>query len=161
MAESGGGKYSLVSNNFTRTADNKAKCNTCGKELASTSGSTSSLARHLESKHREVFASYTKAKEAREEERNQTKRKKDETNGPPKKQARISFATPAHDHALQEEFNSALLDHIAENQCPFSQFGTDSFKNMMAVANKKLKVPHPVSLSRMATTQAKNVLGCC
>ena len=159
MAESSGVKGSLVWNYFTKTTDNKAKCNTCGKELASTSGSTSSLARHLESKHREEFATYLKAKETREKEKNQGKRKKDDIDGPPKKQARISFATPANDQALQEQFNSALMDHIAENQCPFSQFGTDSFKHMITVANKKIQVPHPSTLSRMATTKAKNVLG--
>ena len=138
-----GVKGSLVWNYFTKTTDNKAKCNTCGKELASTSGSTSSLARHLKSKHREEFAAYLKAKETREKEKNQGKRKKDDIDGPPKKQARISFATPANDQALQEQFNSALMDHIAENQCPFSQFGTDPFKNMITVANKKIQVPHP------------------
>ena len=79
MAESGGGKGSLVWNYFTRITDIKAKCNTCGKELASTSGSTSSLARHLESKHREEFATYLEAKETREKERNQGKRKKDDS----------------------------------------------------------------------------------
>jgi hypothetical protein len=43
MAESSGLKGNLVWNCFTKTTDNKAKCNTCGKELAFTSGSTNTL----------------------------------------------------------------------------------------------------------------------
>ena len=159
MAEAIGGKGSLVWNYFTKVSDSKAKCNVCGKELASTSGSTTSLARHLESKHRDKFAEYTDAKKTRDAEREGIRKRKQMDDGPPKKQAKLSFHTPANDQALQEQFNTALLEHIAETQSPFSQFGTPSFIKLIGIANKRIKVQHPTTLSRNTSSKAQNVLG--
>ena len=149
MAEAIGGKGSLVWNYFTKVSDSKAKCNVCGKELASTSGSTISLARHLESKHRDKFAEYTDAKKTRDAEREGIRKRKQMDDGPPKKQAKLSFHTPANDQALQEQFKTALLEHIAKTQSPFSQIGTPSFIKLIGIANKRIKVQHLTTLSEI------------
>ena len=54
---------------------------------------------------------------------------------------------------------SLVWNYFAKTTDNKAKCNTDSFKNMITVANKKIQVPHPSTLSRMATTKAKDLLG--
>ena len=160
MAEATQTKGSLVWQYFERLESGKAKCKECGNELACSSGQTSSLARHLEAKHKKVYVEYLEAKTLKDKEKEELKRKS--TSGSmhslPVKQAKLAFKAQGNDPELQKRFNDALVEHIAESHSSFSQFGSQSFRNLINVANRKLTVPHPTTLSRMASSKAKTVL---
>ena len=153
---------SLIWNYFEKLESGKAKCKQkdCGKELACSSGQTTSLARHLEAKHKKEHAEYLEAKSIKDREREELKRKNTDNSSHSQqmKQAKLSFKSPGVDVELQKKFNDALIEHIAENHCSFSQFGSQSFASLINVANKKLTIPHPTTLSRMASFKAKTVL---
>ena len=76
----------------------------------------------------------------------------------PVKQAKLTFKAQGNDPELHKKFNNALVDHISESHTSFSKFGSQSFRNLINVANEKLTVPHPTIFSRMVSSNAKTVL---
>ena len=61
------------------------------------------------------------------------------------------------DKDLNAKFHEALIEHITETCSPFAQYGA-SFQNVINVISKRVKVKHPITLSRMVDSDADGVL---
>ena len=107
-----------------------------------------------------MYAEYLESKALKDKEREELKRNCTSVtmHSLPVKQAKLAFKAQRNDPELQKRFNDALVEHIAESHSSFCQFGSQSFINLINVANRKLTVPHPTTLSRMASSKAKTVL---
>ena len=77
----------------------------------------------------------------------------------PKKKAKEDFFKMhvVEDHQVSERFHDALIEHIADCHASFGQFGTKSFQKVVSTLNKRVKVKHPTTLSRMVTAKAESV----
>ena len=62
------------------------------------------------------------------------------------------------DKDLQARFDEALIEHITETCTSFEQYGGESFRNLIGVLSKRVKVKHPTTLSRMVDKNADVVL---
>ena len=70
------------------------------------------------------------------------------------KKTRGDFFTPqVVDKDLNAKFHEALIEHITETCSPFAQYGA-SFQNVINVISKRVKVKHPITLSRMVDSDA-------
>ena len=65
----------LLWDQFEKKEDVKARCKICKSVQGCRGGTTSGLIKHLESKHKEQYALYPKAKEEKEAAKGGTKRK--------------------------------------------------------------------------------------
>ena len=61
------------------------------------------------------------------------------------------------DHVVSDRFHDALVEHIAETHASFGQFGSKSFQKVVSTLNKRVKVKHPTTLSRMVKAKAESV----
>ena len=137
---------------FTASESNsdKARCNTCQQDYSCKSGTTSSLINHLKSKHKDVHEKY---------EANAKKRPV-ASPGPGQsssKQPKIQSCIPQNDAALSKAFDDAMVDFLADSGVAFRVAGLPSFKNLINVANKRVKVKHPMTYNRMVTVKARNI----
>ena len=62
------------------------------------------------------------------------------------------------DKDLQARFDEALIEHITETFTSFEQYGGESFRNLIGVLSKRVKVKHPTTLSQMVDKNADVVL---
>ena len=169
--------HSLVWQYFVRLPSGKAKCKSCSKEIACTSGNTSGLGRHLEAHHEKLakvgtilllfdlhFHFFSQELDSKRQERagsgEKRKREAEDVSGSASKKPREDFFTPQVHHVdkdLQEKFDEALIEHITETCTSFAQYG-ESFQRLIHVISKKVKVKHPTSLSRMVDKSAEEVM---
>ena len=135
----------------------KGKCNICGKLLSNTAGNTKSLIVHMKATHQKLNEKYEADKEKYESEKIKKRPADTKLNEPEMKQPKISFAATGIDPKLQNEFDDAVIEFASENKISFSALGSESFKKMIKVVNKKVKVKHRTSYSRMTTKKAKQI----
>ena len=148
---------SLLWNHFDKTDTGKGKCRVCKKELATSGGNTTGLARHLETHHKAQWKSYSKEKDDRDAEKAAERKRKGEPSDKESKRPKGDFFKPnvnPHDKVVEEEFHDLLIDHIADTCTSFGQYGGASFQKLVSCLNRKVKVKHPSTLSRMAGKKA-------
>ena len=75
----------------------------------------------------------------------------------PLKQQKISWVGPDVTEK-QKNFDEALVSFVAESGVSFNSLGTDSFKKVINVADRKLIVKHPATVSKHTGKLANNVL---
>ena len=165
MADSSGSvSRSLVWCHFSKKDDGKgAVCKYCKKYIPIKYGNTSGLIRHLPL-HKEAYKEYEDQKKVRDdkkaEEVEEKKRKAGTGSGDSRqmKQPKLNFEKPAvTDPVLQEKFDDALLEYIATSGVSFAQAA--GLKDLIAVVNKRIKVPSKWTLARKTDIKAKAVLG--
>ena len=143
---------SNIWNFFKASKDpDRASCNTCGQMYSCKSGTTSSLINHLKSKHKEVhqdFLSSCRNKRSAPSPNHQHQKSK---------QAKLEDCFPVSDKALNEGIDEAIVDFLADSGVAFRVVGLDSFKNLLNVANKRVKVKHPTTYSKKVKVQAENI----
>ena len=143
---------------FTKNG-NEGKCIACKKILQCKGGNTVGLSRHLNAVHRKLFLEYESAVAKRATERVKRGRNESGNSLPPQKKAKEDFFKMhvVEDQVVSERFHDALVEHIADSFASFGQFGTESFQKVVTTLNKRVKVKHPTTLSRMATGKAESV----
>ena len=67
------------------------------------------------------------------------------------------FKAPQVDKDLDERFHRELIKHIASTCTSFNQYG-ESFQRVISILNKRVKVKHPRTLSRMIDTSAEELM---
>jgi adenylate kinase len=146
---------------FTKITDTdglkKAKCNTCGKHLSNTGGNTKSMNVHLKAMHKKLNDKYESDKEKFEATRVKKRPAEENKGEPEKKQQKLSFEPTGIDPKLQNDFDEAVIDFASENKISFNALGSESFKKMIRVANKKIKVKHRTTYSLMTTKKARKI----
>ena len=150
---------SLAWLHFTKK-ENGGVCNYCKKFIPIKGGNTSGLIRHIPV-HKEANKEYLKKKKEREEKKqhdeNEKKRKSGGEEMRNTKQQKLSFAKPNEaEKEIQTKFNDALLDYVANYGVSVHQAA--GLKDVMAVANKRIKVPSSWTLARQSDDKGKSVL---
>lgn len=136
-------------------ASEKASCNSCGKEYVCKGGTTSNLINHLKSKHKELFEQYleeTKAKATPAK-----RRPADEPIQAKMKQRKLHDCIPESDDALNRAIEDAIIDFLADAGVAFNVVGLDSFKKLMEIANRRIKLKHPATYSKMVKLKANEI----
>ena len=148
---------SLVWDLFART-ETGGECNTFNKYIPTKHGNTSGMIRHL-ALHKEPHKEYLEKKNAREaikeKEKEAGKKRKCHFDQVPTKQPKLDFKPPS-DSAIQNKFEDALLEYIADFGVSFRQAA--GLKDLISVVNRKIKVPSRWSLARKTNDKAKKVL---
>ena len=124
---------SLLWDYFVKGEGDKAKCNRCEVDLKTTTRNTSSLRKHLKSRHPEEYTKVIKAEEDRKREKESSKRKSVDSEVPNSvgcsKQVKLSdlnknFSLPDK----QKQFDEAMTDFFADTFVSFNVASQDSFK---------------------------------
>ena len=64
---------------------------------------------------------------------------------------------PQNDAAVNKAFDDALVDFLAESGTAFRVAGLPTFKRMINIANRRIKVKHPMTYNRMVKNKAENI----
>ena len=138
----------------------KAKCKLCPKEVSTPGGTTSGMKKHLHL-HPKVWEDYLKRQEEIDKKKCATSLKRpaeDPVDTKPLKQTRLDFGAKEVTKAKQTDFDDALVNFVAETGVSFNVLGSESFKELIGVANRQLHVKNPRTISRKVDGSARNVL---
>ena len=138
----------------------KARCKHCPKEVSTPGGTTSGMKKHLGT-HPKEMEEYLKKQEEIERKKGATNPKRpaeDQGDSRPLKQTRLDFGAKEVTKAKQKDFDDALVNFVAETGVSFNVLGTDSFKEMIGVANRQLDVKDPRTYSRKVDGASRSVL---
>ena len=75
----------------------------------------------------------------------------------PSKQPKLECFVPQNDAAVNKAFDDALVDFLAESGTAFRVAGLPTFKRMINIANRRIKVKHPMTYNRMVKNKAENI----
>jgi hypothetical protein len=139
---------------FTPNPNNKdqATCNTCTKKYTCTGGTTTSLINHLKTQHKETFKDYEKLKSP-----NANAKRSGEELKPKAKQAKLEDCVPKSDKDLNEAIDDAIVDFLADSGVAFQVVGLESFKNLMKVANRRIKLKHRTTYSKLVKVKGEQI----
>ena len=138
----------------------KARCKHCPKEVSTPGGTTSGMKKHLGT-HPKEMEEYLKKQEEIERKKgaiNPKRPAEDQGDSRPLKQTRLDFGAKEVTKAKQKDFDDALVNFVAETGVSFNVLGTDSFKEMIGVANRQLDVKDPRTYSRKVDGASRSVL---
>ena len=137
---------------FTPNPDKEGQaiCNTCNKPYSCLGGTTTSLLNHLKGQHKTTYIEYGKLKSPN------TKRPGEDIK-PKAKQAKLEDCVPKSDKELNEVIDDAIVDFLADSGVAFKVVGLDSFKNLMKVANRRIKLKHRTTYSKLVKVKAEQI----
>ena len=147
----------LIMKRFLPQEKGRVKCKFCPKYLKTSN--ITGIQRHLEGQHKKEFAIFKEEKDllAKHESDNKKTQKKNEPDlGPKMMQAK--FAWKIVDKELQRRWDNALVDYAADSFSSYKQLSSESFKKLVAVANKMIKVKSRTTLSRHMKIRANKIL---
>ena len=143
---------------FTRVNDNseKATCNTCDKTYTAKGGTTSSLINHLKSAHKEFYEQYQNDTKSKAKP---SKKRPGEIldNSPFMKQKKLEDCIPESNDALDKAITEAIVEFLADSGVAFRVVGLPSFKKLMRIANRRIKLKHPTTYSRLVRNKADEI----
>ena len=152
---------------FTPRSNTEAACNICAKIYGTKGSSTSTLKKHL-AVHKVEFEEYSLKQAERDKASSpfQNKRKATDSGEDSKndtfKQMRIDDKGAWNQNVVLKEkqqiFENAIVDWVAQTGTPFFAVGTPAFKNVIKVANSKLFVKTPQTVSKYVEVRAEGVL---
>ena len=150
---------SLAWLHFTKQ-DNGASCNYCKKFIPIKGCNTSGMIRHLP-QHKEQHNEYLKQKKDREDKKQkdaeERKRKSGQEDIRSMKQPKLSFSKPTGaEKEIQLKFNDSLLEYVANYGVSFRQAA--GLKDVIAIANIRIKVPSSWTLARSSDNKGRSVL---
>ena len=156
-----GKQPSLMWKYFTAISKDQAKCSICEKLFATKGGSTSGLRKHLTT-HNNQYEEFSLDQAERDRisapfKQKSAKREASEaaySQNKHAKQTRIDdFKTlNVNIEEKQKIFDESLVYFVAETGVAFNVLGTTSFKNSIEIANRRLKVKTPRTISRHVET---------
>ena len=160
---------SLLWEYFVKAGGGTASCKKCLKNLQTKSGNTTSLRKHLQSKHKEDFAKIIESEKVRKEKSEEEKSKKrinpdGDVQGTSKtKQPKLSefndqLVKYPSTSEKQKQFDKAVVNFLADTFVPFNVTVQDSFRKLFDIADRKLTVKHANTYSRMVNDASKDVL---
>ena len=82
----------------------------------------------------------------------------DEADSKPLKQTRLDFGAKEVTKAKQKDFDDAVVSFVAETGVSFNVLGSESFKELIGVANRQLNVKDPRTYSRKVDGASRSVL---
>ena len=128
---------------FTQVeGEHKATCNSCGKVLTVTGGkTTSALKNHLANKHKDLFKQYEEETAATKTSSKKRPSEAEAAKSDPK-QRKL-------EDCFQKAINDGIVDFLADTEVAFNVVGKASFDRLMKIANKRIKLKHPTTYSRL------------
>ena len=147
----------LIMKRFLPQEKGRVKCKFCPKYLKTSN--ITGIQRHLEGQHKKEFAIFKEEKDllAKHESDNKKTQKKNEPDlGPKMMQAK--FAWKIVDKEPQRRWDNALVEYAADSFSSYKQLSSESFKKLVAVANKMIKVKSRTTLSRHMKIRANKIL---
>lgn len=152
-------KGSLLWNYFKKVEKELARCNICKKDYRNTEGNTSGMKKHLKI-HKEAFEEYSLAQAEKDRLTNKTTKRKCEEMNVVKpnvpKQLKLDFTNEAL-AIKQKQLDDAIVRFVAETGTSFNALGQDSFKDVIKIANRNLKVKDPSTISKQVRKYSRNV----
>ena len=76
---------------------------------------------------------------------------------PKAKQAKIEDCIPKTDKDLNEAIDEAIVDFLADSGVAFQVVGCETFKNLMKVANRRIKLKHRTNYSKLVKVKADQI----
>ena len=122
-------------------------------------GNTTGMHTHLGT-HKDVNKQFEEDKLSFQKDQEVTKKRKKyvfKQQGPVLKQAKFSFTSSEIDKEMQDTFDEAVVDFAADNKVSFNVLGSESFKKMIRVVNRKIKTRHRTSYSKMTGRRANQI----
>ena len=110
--------------------------------------------------HKDVNKQFEEDKLSFQKDQEVTKKRKKyvfKQQGPVLKQAKFSFTSSEIDKEMQDTFDEAVVDFAADNKVSFNVLGSESFKKMIRVVNRKIKTRHRTSYSKMTGRRANQI----
>jgi hypothetical protein len=143
---------SAIWNFFTEKDDNsdKATCNSCGSDYSCKNGTTSSLINHLKSKHKEIHQQFMKTTSKRPAAPSTSSK-------PKTKQAKLEDCIPQNADSLNRAIEDAIVDFLSDSGVAFRVVGLASFKKLMEIANRRIKLKHPKTYARLVKAKAADI----
>ena len=111
--------------------------------------------------HPKEMEEYLKKQEEMDKKKVATNLKRpaeDEADSKPLKQTRLDFGAKEVTKAKQKDFDDALVSFVAETGVSFNVLGSESFKELIGVANRQLNVKDPRTYSRKVDAASRSVL---
>ena len=135
------GRQSKVWKYFNKDQQNKdkVKCTICEAKLASKGGTTTPLINHLKT-HKKEFTEY-------ESLQAQDNPKQGATAKSSFSQPSINTFMPQNSEMVQKTLDIAITHYLAESGVSFRIVDLDSFKNIVKVANPKLRAKGRLKLT--------------
>ena len=130
--------------------EGQATCNTCSKSYTCTGGTTTSLINHLKGQHKTSFIEYEKVK-------NPNAKRPGEDLNPKAKQAKLEDCIPKSNKDLNEAIDDAIVDFLADSGVAFKVVGLESFKSLMSLANRRIKLKHRTTYSKLVKVRSEQV----
>ena len=142
-------------------------CCYCNKSMRFDGSNGTGIERHLKNFHKKEFAVFEADKKEEKakvlENNNNAKAKKRGQETKPKdgnpKMKQAKFAWTIEDKDLQNRWDDAIVDYAADSFSSYRQLSSNSFKKLICVANKIIKVKSSQTLSRHVKKKAINILG--
>ena len=132
---------------------NRAQCNNCGKSYSAPRGATNGLLKHLESH----------SKEDAQESREDSKRKNGPSSSsasvtePKQKQPKLDMFIPRNNENTQKLLDQAIVQFLAESGVAFRVTDLESFRQLFAIVNNKVKIKSRVYYSKLVSEAATEV----
>ena len=76
---------------------------------------------------------------------------------PNSKQPKLEEVFPQNEKALNSAMDEAVVDFLADSGVAFRVAGLPSFQRMMKLANKRIKLKHPQTYSRMVKPKVAQI----
>ena len=76
---------------------------------------------------------------------------------PKAKQAKLEDCIPKSNKDLNEAIDDAIVDFLADSGVAFKVVGLESFKSLMSLANRRIKLKHRTTYSKLVKVNAEQV----
>ena len=130
----------------------------CGASCYAKGNTTTTMIRHLESHHKDEHM------KVRNKMNPPTPTPKRKAEGKASNQNKVAKKDPSFffgesDAALDKRVTDAVVAFLADTGTAIRVVGTSSFKNLMKVANRRIKLKSPKTYSRMVKVKAEEIHG--
>jgi hypothetical protein len=78
-------------------------------------------------------------------------------NSPFMKQKKLEDCIPESNDALDKAITEAIVEFLADSGVAFRVVGLPSFKKLMRIANRRIKLKHPTTYSRLVRNKADEI----
>ena len=140
-------------------------CCYCTKTMKYDGSNSTGIERHLKNFHRKEYSAFQEEKKeqkAKVLDNNNSKGKKRNQEIKPKdgnpKLKQAKFAWTIEDKELQKRWDNAIVEYAADSFSSYRQLSSKSFKKLIRVSNKLIKVKSSQTLSRHVKKKAVDIL---
>ena len=76
---------------------------------------------------------------------------------PKTNQTKLEDCVPKSDKDLNDAIDDAIVDFLADSGVAFKVVGLESFKNLMKLANRRIKLKHRTTYSKLVKVKAEEI----